>query len=256
MKCNQNLRLFIFKEMVLIQLSLFISMAISLKKSLLTYALFLAVCVLGILWGNYLATPYPFLRVWNWELILLMLVGFPFLFLQKQTGIPEFWEDNIPNKTRIWIPALIGIGFGILDVVIIKGFLHPEPYTELPPFLQPFPYSIFLYFSGAFEVEVFYRLIPIVLGLYIVSKIKNGRFQNRAFWFIAILTSLREPLEQIPSGSTWFIAYALASGFAMNLIQAIHFKKSGFLSNLSLRLGHYLIWHIALGIYVEFLELG
>lgn len=228
----------------------------SLKKSLFTYILCIAICAMGIIWGNYFVTPYPFLRVWNWELIFLMLLGIPFILLQGRAGIPEFWEDKISNKTSIWITGLIGICFGILDVVIIKGILHPEPYTELPPFLQPFPYSIFLYFSGAFEVEVFYRLIPIVLILFIFSKIKEGNYQNQAFWVIAILTSLREPLEQMPSGSAWFIAYALVSGFAMNFIQAIYFKKSGFISSLSIRLGHYLIWHIALGIYVEFLELG
>jgi hypothetical protein len=183
-------------------------------------------------------------------------LGIPFILLQGKAGIPEFWDAKITNKTRIWMPGLIGIGFGILDLLIIKGILHPEPYTELPPFLQPFPYSILLYFSGAIEVEVFYRLIPIVLVLFIFSKIKEGNYQNQAFWVIAILTSLREPLEQMPPGDTWFIAYAIVSGFAMNFIQAIYFKKSGFFSSLSIRLGHYLIWHIALGIYVEAFELS
>jgi hypothetical protein len=60
----------------------------------------------------------------------------------------------------------------------------------------------------------------------------------------------------MPSGETWFVTYALISGFAMNFLQAIYFKKAGFIANLSLRLGHYLIWHILLGIYVEWIELS
>lgn len=226
------------------------------QKSLISYLLFIGICVIGIFWGTYLVEPYPFLRVWNWVPLAFLFLGIPFIIFQKQAGIPEFWEKNISNKSRIWLPALIGIGFGVLDVVIIKGILHPEPYTELPPFLQPFPYSMFLYFSGALEIEVFYRLIPIVLVLFIFSKIKKGKYQNQAFWVMAVLTALREPLEQIPSGADWYIGYALTSGFAMNFIQAIYFKKSGFIANLSLRLGHYLIWHVLLGVYVEFIELG
>lgn len=225
------------------------------KKSILTYLSFLLVCIVGIFCAKYLMEPYPFLRVWNWISVGVLLIGIPFVFLQKQAGIPEFWSKEISNRNRIWFPALIGIVFGILDVWIIKGILHPEPYSELPPFLQPFPYSIFLYFSGAFEVEVFYRLIPIVLVLFIFSKIKKGKYFSHAFWVIAVLTAIREPLEQMPSGETWFIVYALISGFSMNFIQALYFKKSGFIANLSLRLGHYLVWHILLGVYVELVEL-
>lgn len=211
---------------------------------------------MGIIWAQNWVDPYPFLRVWDLGSVLILLAGLPFLFLQKMAGIPDFWDHQIPNRSRIWIPGLIGLGFGILDILIIKGILHPEPYTELPPFLQPFPYSIFLYFSGAFEIEIFYRLIPIVLVLAVFSKIKQGKYLNQAFWGIAFLTALREPLEQWPSGETWFIGYALISGFAMNFIQAIYFRKVGFMGNLSLRLGHYLMWHILLGVYVEMVELG
>lgn len=228
----------------------------NLKKTLSLYFIFLFFCSIGIFYGENLVTPYPFLRIWDWGGIALLLIAIPFIFLQREAGIPEFWEKSISPKQKLWLPAAIGIGFGILDVLIIKGILHPEPYSELPPFLQPFPYSIFLYFSGALEIEVFYRLIPIVAVLFIFSKVKNGTYQIPAFWVVAVLTSLREPLEQMPSGAAWFVVYALVSGFAMNFIQAVYLKNSGFIASLSLRLGHYLIWHILLGVYIEFLELG
>lgn len=226
------------------------------KTSIVLFFSFLLVSVIGILWGNYLVDPYPFLRVWDWTSSVILLVAIPFILLQKPAGIPEFWENKLSAKSKIWIPAMIGMVFGILDVVLIKIILHPEPYTELPPFLQPFPYSIFLYFSGALEIELFYRLIPIVLVLYIFSRIKNEQYQNQAFWIIAVLTAIREPLEQLPSGEMWFISYALISGFAMNFLQAIYFKQAGFIATLSLRLGHYLVWHILLGVYVQFVELS
>ncbi|GAA0879977.1 hypothetical protein GCM10009119_29470 [Algoriphagus jejuensis] len=228
----------------------------SLKKSFLTYFLFLGVCIAGILWAKHLMPPSDSLRILDWATVAVLLVGLPFLILQKPAGIPEFWEKQISNKIRIWIPLAIGLGFGLLDVLLIKGILHPEPYADLPPFLQPFPYSIFLYFSGAFEVEVFSRLIPITLVLYIFSKIQQGKYQNQAFWVMAVLTTVRGPLEQMPDSPTWFVVYALISGFAMNFIQAIFFKKAGFIASLCVRLGHYLLWHILLGVYVELIELS
>lgn len=41
----------------------------------------------------------------------------------------------------------------------------------------------------------------------------------------------------------------------MNFLQAIHYRKAEFLATLSLRLGHYLLWHVLLGVYVENVEL-
>jgi hypothetical protein len=42
----------------------------------------------------------------------------------------------------------------------------------------------------------------------------------------------------------------------MNLLQAYRLRKAGFGAAWMLRLGHYLVWHIALGLYVEMVELA
>jgi hypothetical protein len=59
----------------------------------------------------------------------------------------------------------------------------------------------------------------------------------------------------MPNGSNWFICYSLLTGFLMNYLQAIYYKKAGFLTTLMLRLGHYIFWHILLGVYVQYFEL-
>lgn len=184
-----------------------------------------------------------------------MLAGIPFLFIFNKSNIPDFWQDNIGNKRRIWFPFATGLIFGLLDIIIFKIILHPEPYKELPPFTQPFPYSIFLFFSGAFEIEVFYRLIPLTLICLAGTWFRKGQFIAYFFIIGAILTSLREPLEQFQTGASWLVLYSFLSGFAMNFIQALYFRKNGFISSLSLRLGHYLLWHIILGIYIQQFEL-
>jgi hypothetical protein len=231
-------------------------MSKNIKLNILTYLIFLLITSVGIFYGNQIRELYPNLRIWDTSNLFIMLLGIPFLFLQRQAGIPDFWQKNISSRKRFLIPFLVGLLFGVLDVLVFKIILHPEPYNELPPFLQPFPYSILLYFSGAFEVEVFYRLIPVTVICLIGNKFRNGRYEREFLIFAIILTSLREPIEQMTGGAVWLITYSIFTGFAMNLIQAIFYKTTGLLASLSLRLGHYFLWHIILGVYVEFIELS
>lgn len=225
------------------------------SKNLLIYFVFLIITITGLVYGNTIKNDYSFVRIWDVQNLLIMLLGIPFLFVQKKAGLPNFIESNITNKHRILYPFLWGALFGLLDVLVIKVIQHPEPYTELPPFLQPFPYSLFLYFSGAFEIEVFYRLIPLTILLLLGKWIAKGKYFNIFLWAAIVLTSIREPLEQLPNGEFWLIFYSLLTGFFMNFLQAIFFKNAGFLASLILRLGHYLFWHILLGVYVQYLEL-
>ena len=225
------------------------------KNNLLTYLVLLAVAFAGILIGQGMESEGRFIRVWRYADLAWMLVGGPFLFLQAKAGIPDLWEPAVSTRKRWLIPLMIGAVFGILDVLVIKVIMHPEPFTELPPFLQPFPYSIFLYTSGAFEIEVFYRLIPLTILLLTGKYFRQGNYYNAFMWAAIILTSLREPIEQFPTGSVRFIMYAFSSGFLMNFLQAQIFVRYGFIASLAMRLGHYMFWHILLGVYVEVVEL-
>lgn len=221
------------------------------RNSLIFYFSFLAIAAAGIIYGSQLTNDYPDLRLWPWSNIALLLIGLPFVFLQKEVGLPAVWDDQIPLTKRILQPVLIGILFGLADWLLIEFFLRQEPHNGLPPYTQPFPYAIFLYSSGAFEIEVFYRLVPVTVVLLLFTKIKQGRYWIPAFWTIAILSSVREPFEQFPDGPAWFILYALISGFAMNFLQVWYYRKAGFSASLFLRLGHYLIWHIFNGWLIE-----
>lgn len=225
------------------------------QNNLICYFGFLVFAFIGIVYGNEIKNNSTFLRIWEFENLAWICLGIPFLFLQTKAGIPNFLDHSIANKQRFLIPILIGAVFGILDVFVLKIGMHPEPYTELPPYLQSFPYSIFLYFSGAFEIEVFYRLIPLTLFLIFGKWYAKGKFFTTFMWIGVVLTSVREPLEQLPNEPFWLIIYSFSTGFLMNFIQAIYFQKAGFLASLTIRLGHYLFWHILLGIYVQFVEL-
>lgn len=207
-----------------------------------------------IIYGAAIADNYAFIRRWDWINLAWVALAIPFLLVQERTGLPQWYGRGLSAKQKWLMPLLAGIGFGLLDVLVIKVIMHPEPYDALPPFLQPFPYSLFLYPSGALDIEIFYRLIPITIAAWIGKKWCAPRVGNQLLWTVVVLSALREPLEQWPDGAAWFIAYSLLSGFAMNLLQGICLVRFGFTSSLVLRLGHYLVWHILLGIYVQYVE--
>ncbi len=176
------------------------------------------------------------------------------LFLQEKASLPSI--DTINKKKKGWMSTLgVGMIFGVLDLVVVKIIMHPEPYTQMPPFLQPFPYSVFLYSSGALDVELYYRMIPTTIFLLINQFYFKGKYRNGLIVALAIITSLIEPIQQFPSGALWFVIYATISGIAMNAWQFKSYLQYGFIASLAVRLGHYLVWHILLGVFVEFIEL-
>lgn len=207
-----------------------------------------------IIYGASIAGDYTFIRQWGWGNLAWIALAIPFLLVQEKAGLPHWLGRGMPASQKWLWPALAGIGFGLLDILVIKGIMHPEPYETLPPFLQPFPYSVFLYPSGALDVEIYYRLIPITLAAWIGTRWCTPKLARRILWTVVFLSALREPLEQWPSGAPWFIAYSLLTGFAMNLFQGFCMIRFGFMSSLAVRLGHYLVWHILLGVYVQFVE--
>lgn len=218
-------------------------------------AIVMAIIIITIIYGGVLEQPGIMVRKWEWNNLLLMLPILPLLFLQQKASLPGL--NTINDKSYGWISTFgVGILFGLLDVIIIKFILHPEPYQELPPFLQPFPYSTFLYTAGALEIELYYRMIPLTLFLLIDALVFKGRMRTVFIVSLAVITSCIEPLQQFPEGALWFIIYATVSGVAMNAWQFRSYLKYGFAASLAVRLGHYLIWHILLGIYVEFIELN
>jgi len=221
------------------------------KKSILLYLFFVLIAFIGMIFGKSLSGPH--LRVWDIENIILLLLGILAIALLPKAGLPAFSLSDASSRKKMLLPLLLGIGFGLLDLLVIEFILPHPPHSSLPPYTQPFPYSLFLYFSGALEIEVFYRLIPITVVMLVFNKYWGGRYFIPAFWVIALLTSLREPLEQWPDGPSWFVAYSLITGIAMNFLQAWYFRKEGFMASLIIRWGHYLIWHILNGIVIQFL---
>lgn len=224
-------------------------------KTIFAYTILLGTCIITYIISHILVENGMPVRLFDWDSLALIVAGFLLVGFQQEAGLPELLHRRISARKRFLVPVIVGIGFGIADVIVIKGILQPEPYERLPSYLQPFPYSILLFSAGAIYTEVFHRLIPLTLFMYLIIRFVARKFQFPSFIFLAILTSLYEPLNQLPAEPVWFVGYSFVSGFAMNMIQAWYYRQSGFLAALTVRLGHYLIFHILLGIYVQYFEL-
>ena len=195
------------------------------------------------------------IRRWYWDNFWIVLALLACAGLQQRVGLPPV-AGNRPPAIAHYKALLTGVVFGLLDVLAIKVIQHPQPYESLPPFLQPFPYSALLYPSGALEIETTYRLLPLTVLLLLQQAVSGAKYRMQMIVIVGILSSLAEPILQFPAdGAIWFMVYATLSGILMNALEYYFFIRNGFASGLLVRLGHYLIWHIALGIFVEYFEL-
>jgi hypothetical protein len=152
------------------------------------------------------------------------------------------------------VPALIGVGFGLITIaneLVFHWIAIFQTKSPMATFNTPFPGSLLLYPGGAIIVEVIYRLLPIPLLLWLVSSvILRRRGQTQTFWVLAALTSLLEPATQDLSFLSYGIVPVAASfipDFAFNFVQAVYFRRYGFLAAIVVRLGDYLVWHVIYG---------
>ena len=198
------------------------------------------------------ALTHPAIRRFGFDEVLLVALGGVGLYLAPRTGFADLLDGRVSQWQRWGRPALVGLAFGLTDWLIYILVIHPEPVTVLMPFMQPFPYSVLLYGSGALYVEVLYRLIPIPVLLWLIGRfLRHDLANGRLFWVLAGLSSLIEPLDQLITDSPGLMAYSFGTGYSMNLVQAAFFRWYGFGAGLSVRLGHYALWHVGFGLWVE-----
>lgn len=221
------------------------------KKINFLFIGFALALLLTRLYGLEMEDGVSFIRVIGWLDFLWLGIGWVLANFQIQAGLPEIFGKSGEMK-KWFLPFLVGMGFAALDVLVIEFILNDEPHQTLPPYTQPFPYSIFLYFAGGLYMELIYKLIPLTVFLLVFEKFLTGNLKKYLTYLLIFLLSIWEPISQLPSDPMWFVVYAFASGFAFNFTQIYFFRKMGWLYSLFCRLGLYLVWHVLLGIWIEF----
>ena len=193
---------------------------------------------------------WKFLAVW----MALGLIG---VFFADKTGFPAAWGEPIPARKRLVFPCVTGIVLGVVAIItelatdwtkIVASQMH------LPSIHIDFPASALIYPGGAIIVEVFYRIFPVPLFLWLISGVfLRGRHQERVFWILAIFTALLEPVSQdlhavIAGPARFAFACVFAEDYTLNIAQAWTFRRYGFLSAILLRVVFYLLWHVLWGL--------
>ncbi len=190
-------------------------------------------------------------------ILIVGLAGLAGVWLSHRTGFPPAWDASVPARWRFTYPSLIGILIGMY-LAIGDVLLHWTATFSSPggvAFNAPFPGSLLFYPGGAIIVEVFYRLIPIPLVMFLVSNLLlRGRWQMQVFWLMAALTSLIEPASQdlpdLRPGTEVVVGLNFIGDYAMNFFQAVMFRRYGFLASIILRVAMYLVWHVAYGNFI------
>jgi len=179
---------------------------------------------------------------------VLGLVGVYFAHL---TGFPAAW--SLEEPVRRWLaPIAIGLAFSAVYIGLDRstGFtaLTNAHHGVTTQFVGVVP-SILIFVGGAIISELVFRLFPIPVLLWLISRVAlRKRWQEQVFWVLAILTSLLEPVSQYSFffGSAVGVGVAvIAAGFCLNMVQAGFFRRYGFLSAIAVRLAFYMVWHVA-----------
>lgn len=183
--------------------------------------------------------------------IAIGAMGLIGVWLSMRTGFPDAWDVRIPNKQRLVIPIIAGLLFGSLflatDLVTGMSRLQQE-HLNIQSTDVAFPASLFVYSAGAIYVEVVYRLliIPLLLGMFSIV-VRGQSAREKIFWVLAILTSLIEPLTNTAASqylAPLVLAFVLVQAFSANFLQAVLFRKYGFLAAILLRVAFYIPYHV------------
>lgn len=193
-------------------------------------------------------------------LIGMAVLGLAGLWFADRTGFPTGWDQRVSNRKRLVMPALIGLGSGLLMVGLDRLFnigATAAAANNSPTLNIAFPGSLFAYASGGLWSEVLFRYLPLPLLLFLISNLAlRGRSQVKVFWVLAILLAVLEPAVQTlpaimrPGAPIAPLAMVAGLEFTVSLIQNILFRRYGFLASYGLRMGHYSVWHIIYGNFI------
>ena len=130
--------------------------------------------------------------VFAWPMIgVLTVIGTLGVWLSDWVGIPGLWDDRVALRDRLWLPLLVGAGFGVLAIVVdwTTGWAaQTAAYLKLPSIHIPFPQSLLIYPVGAIIVDIIYYLLFIPLLVWLISNVLlKGHGQNIVFWCVGVV---------------------------------------------------------------------
>jgi hypothetical protein len=243
-------------------------------RSTLTFFILLAILAVAtalyfFLPQGQIATLMPESQTPKWQLalggagmtvVLYGLLGFLGLILWRNLGFPEIWAENVTNRQRFLIPAIVG---GALGLVLIVSDLVFSNFNGVGRLLHPpFPTSLVASVSAAIGEEMLFRLFFISFWTWLVGKvILRGRGLTIVYWVVATCSALAFAASHLPSlmiilgvnDPTQFSPILLLQVFLLNglvsIVAAYYFKKYGFLAPVGVHFWTDIVWHMLWGLF-------
>jgi hypothetical protein len=122
----------------------------------------------------------PRSALFSWPAIAIVgTAGLIGIWLSHRTGFPAAGSIGA-------LPILSGVSIGLImsaGDVVFGWTRYFAAQHALETFNVPFPGSVLFYSGGAIISEVFFRLLPIPLLLWLVSRLLlRGRAESQVFW--------------------------------------------------------------------------
>lgn len=179
-------------------------------------------------------------------------------YLARKLGLPDLWDAAVPNRGRFIVPALIGLGLGI---VFIIGDLLFSSLNGIGRLVHPpFPTAIVASLTAGIGEETMFRLFFISFWTWLVGHLLlRGRWQAPVYWVVSICSALAFAMAHLPAlmflyGWTTFnqipamllLEIVLLNGL-LSILGAWAFKKYGFLAPVGIHFWTDIVWHALWG---------
>ena len=181
--------------------------------------------------------------VFTWPMLgIVAAIGLAGTWIMRHTQrFPEMWDRRTKIVFRLWIPIVLGLVLGGAAILVDRS-THwttlAAQQMNLPSIHIDPPASYFIYPGGAIIVSILYFLLLVPLLVWVL--------RGRAFWLVAMICALTEPLTQDlhMTGGVAVMAAVFAEDYVLNLSQVWLFRRGGFVAAVLLRVVFYGVWHM------------
>jgi hypothetical protein len=203
----------------------------------------------------------PVLALVNAGIMLVVYggLGLVGLRLSRTLGFPELWDPGVGNRERFLLPAVAGLGLGILFIIVDQLFSGLHGLGPLPH--PPFPTSLVASAVAGIGEEILFRLFFISFWVWLISHVLlKGKGQGVVFWLVAAASAAAFTAAHLPSVMMLvgterigelpplLVGELVLLNGTLSLIAAAFLLRYGLLAAVGVHFWTDVLWHVAWGL--------